>query len=48
MKLSHSQRFQSSIITRKLVPDLLVMILVGLLGVLVLTGLVVLGFMPGA
>lgn len=48
MKAKSSRRFRPSAITEKLVPILLVVILLGLLAVLVVTGLALLGFTPGA
>lgn len=47
MTSKDSQRFKSSVITAKLVPVLLVLILVGLIAVLVLIVMTLLGFTPG-
>ena len=43
-----SKRFTPSVWTEKLVPVLLVILLLALLATLVITGLAVLGQMPGA
>jgi len=48
MNKRQSQRFNPTNLTEKLVPVLLALILLGLLAVVVVTGLAILGFTPGA
>ena len=48
MNSKNSQRFKPSTLTEKFVPVMLVVIALGLLAVLVVIGLAVLGFTPGA
>ena len=48
MKAKPSQRFIPTVITEKLVPVMLVVILLGLLAVFLVTALALFGFTPGA
>jgi hypothetical protein len=43
-----TSRFQQNVLTEKLVPILLILILLGLLAVLVIVGLSIAGIVPGA